>query len=126
MGALKRKEARTPLINYGSVLITIEFVTFFVDRNNICYFEYIWKYTLIKQHIFVLLKGFENSFLSSFKILIDILFGSTALFSLNLLRLLCPQVLLEKEKCFCFQGQDTEDEGFFCFDNVCLFFQQYL
>ena len=39
-------------VNTLSLVITIKLVTFFKDRDNICYFEYIWKYTLMERHIY--------------------------------------------------------------------------
>ena len=60
----------------------------------------------LKDRFVISLKGFENSFLKNFKILVGILFGPLALFSLNLLGLQYPLVELEKGKlCYCFHGQ---------------------
>ena len=73
----------------------------------------------LKDIFIISLKGFESSFLNSLKILVGILFGPIAVFVfIELIMLLCPLVLLEKETlCYCFQGQDMKDE-IFCFDNV--------
>ena len=63
-----------------SVVITIKLVIFFVNRDNIRYFKEIWKHALLKGRFIISLKGFENSFLNNFKILVGILFRLHALF----------------------------------------------
>ena len=68
----------------------------------------------MKDIVIISFKGFENYFLNSLKIFVGILFEPFAVFVfIELIRsYICPPVLLEKENCYCFQGQDMKDKSF--------------
>ena len=76
----------------------------------------------LKDIFIISLKGFENSFLNGFKILVGKLFGPLALIVfIKRIRSSTSSGTVKKEKlCFCFQGQDMKDEFFLLWQ--CFFF----
>ena len=46
---------------YGSIIVAVEFVTFLMNRNDICYFKGTGEYTFCKRSIDLVLKSLKNS-----------------------------------------------------------------
>ena len=108
-----------------SVVITIKLVIVFVNRDNIRYFKEIGNTPWLKGRFIISLKGFENSFLNNFKILVGILFRLHALFVFTeLIKSSMSLVELEKGKLrHCFLGRDRISVLFFFpFDLTILFY----
>ena len=78
---------------------------------------------LLKDIFIISFKGFKNSFLNSFKILVGILFGPLALFVFSELvsSSMSSGIVGERKIMFFFQDQDMKNE-FFYFDSVSVYF----
>ena len=68
------------MLSHHQLLVIIELVTFLWIGITFAILNIFGNTPWLKYIFIISLKGFENSFLNSFKILIDILFGSLALF----------------------------------------------